>query len=246
MCLKIYATECKGEAVSNKTFYIIMLVISVIISAMTIVVSVTKTAGTDESIFNSPFVVILFGVYVAVQIVCIFKIRGKLTMYRIGFYILQCGLVLTLVGMYIYYLNGDKLENVAVPVDGTTYSTIQRDADDDKNDLDEKYVDLGFALGFSDFKVEKYEDGSDKFYDAKLIIVKRGVENPESKSLRVNHPVRAEGWKIYLMNYEEADTGKIVYILLKYNPGEYITLLGIWMTIIGGFIMCLLRKRGAE
>jgi len=233
--------------VNNKNIYLIMLVISIIITGMTIAVSVNGTAGTKESLFNSPFVVFLFAAYVAIQVVCIFNIKGKLTMYRIGFYVLHCGLVIMLVGMFVYYIKGDKIVNVPVPVDGSTYSRIQRTAEEtDSKASDSNFVDLDFALGFSDFKVEKYDDGSDKFYDAKMILVKRGVEEPEYKSLRVNYPIRINGWKIYLMNYENSGTGQIVDIMLKKNPGEYVTLSGIWMTIIGGFIMCLLRKRGAE
>lgn len=168
-------------------------------------------------------------------------------MYRIGFYVLHCGLVLMLVGMFIYYIAGDKVLNVPVPVDNSTYSKIQRSGDETNPDSrEDNYIELDFALGFAEFKVDKYDDGSDKFYDAKMILIRRGVAEPEYQSLRVNHPVRVNGWKIYLMNYEESTTGQVVDIMLKKNPGEYVTLAGIWMAIVGGFIMCLLRKRGAE
>ncbi len=262
---------------NNKNMYIMLLVLTTIITGMTIAVSIMKTAGTEESLFNGPAIVFVLVAYVAIQVLCIVNIRGSLTVYRIGFYVLHCGLILMLCGMFIYYIKGDKVENVSVPVSEDTYSRIQRastdidisdemnnDASDDDSgnsrdssdsressdsiggNSEAKYVELDFALGVSSFEVEKYEDGSDKFYDAKLKLVKRGVADPIYETFRVNHPVRVNGWKIYLMNYEETPSGKVVYIMLKNNPGEYITLAGIWMTIIGGFIMCLLRKRGAK
>lgn len=242
-----YEIEREGLELSRKLQYLILLLLSAVITVITVIVSINKTSGTVDSLFNSPVIVFIFAAYVAIQVICIVGMRGKLTVYRMGFYVLHIGMVVMLTGMFVYYISGDKLENVAVPVGEDTYSRISRDVLvlESSTSPDKVFVDLDFALGISDFKVEKYEDGTDKHYEAKLKFVKKGVENPIYKSLTVNHPVEENGWKIYLMNYLEENGQTTVFIMLKYNPGEYVTLAGIWMIIVGSLIMCFFGKRGA-
>jgi hypothetical protein len=44
------------------------------------------------------------------------------------------------------------------------------------------------------------------------------------------------------MNYDR-QTESAVQLMLKRDPGEFISLGGIWLTIAGSVVMCLLRKR---
>ena len=145
-----------------------------------------------------------------------------------------------------YYIAGDVI-NVSVPVDSSAvYSEIKRE-EPDKNGND--ILKLDFGLGVSDFRVERYEASedaaeSDKYYETTLLIMPEGTRNIERVSLSVNNPHRESGWKIYLMNYDRI-TESSVQLMLKNDPGEYISLAGIWMMIGGTVIMCLLKKRKA-
>jgi cytochrome c biogenesis protein ResB len=230
----------------QKILYIGLFVVSVLMTVLTVVASVMGNAGTQDSVFTGIWVVLILAAFVAIQVICLFTLKPKFTLYRAGFYLLHVGLVLFLAGSFIYYIAGDKLD-VAVAVDPTaTYSQIKRVSDDpEKTEL----VKLGFDMGIADFKVEKYaaEDGlpaSDKYYEAALMIVPGGTREVTNVSLTVNHPYRTGGWKIYLMGYD-GTTGSTVNLMLKRDPAEFVSTAGLWMVIAGGVVMCLLRKREA-
>lgn len=211
---------------------------------LTVIASITGTAGTEESIFRSVWVVFILAAFVAIQVICLFSLKPKFTLYRAGFYLLHIGLVLFLAGSFVYYISGDKL-TVAVPVDSSTmYNQIKRA---EVGPQESEFVKLNFDMGISDFKVEKYEaeDGlpaSDKYYEAKLIVMPEGTRNIEEISLEVNKPYRIGGWKIYLMGYD-GTTGSTVSLMMKYDPAEFVSTAALWMVIAGSVIMCLLRKR---
>lgn len=211
---------------------------------LTVIASVMGNAGTEESVFADVWVVLILAAFVAIQVICLFTLKPQFTLYRAGFYLLHIGLVLFLAGSFIYYISGDKLD-VAVAVDPTaTYGQIKRISDDPSQT---EYVKLGFDMGISDFKVEKYaaEDGlpaSDKYYEATLMIVPDGTREVTSVPLAVNRPYRVGGWKIYLMGYDGA-SGSTVNLMLKRDPAEFVCTAGLWMVIAGGVVMCLLRKR---
>ncbi len=230
----------------RKNLYIGFLMISIILTALTVVDSVKGTSGTDGSIFKSVWVIFVFAAYVLIQLICLFNIKPNFSIYRCGFYLLHIGLVLLLTGCFVYYISGDKV-NVSVPVESNTiYSEIKRQ-EPDKNGND--MLKLGFGLGVSDFKVERYSEedgveGTDKYYEATLMIMADGERDIKEISLTVNNPHRQNGYKIYLMNYDKL-TESSVQLMIKYDPGEYVTLTGIWFTVIGTFVMCLLRKKGS-
>jgi hypothetical protein len=124
------------------------------------------------------------------------------------------------------------------------YNEIKRDSVEEGKSPTEK---LDFYLGIADFKVERYEeeeDGTavDKHYEATLRIMPEGSREIEEHALVVNGTHRESGWKIYLMNYDR-QTESAVQLMLKRDPGEFISLGGIWLTIAGSVVMCLLRKR---
>lgn len=219
---------------------------SVVMTIFTVIASVTATSGTEQSIFNSVWVVFILAAFVVIQVICLFTVKRKFDLYKVGFYIFHVGIVLLLCGCFIYYIAGDVI-NVSVPVDSSAvYSEIKREGPD-KNGND--ILKLDFGLGVSDFRVERYEASedaaeSDKYYETTLLIMPEGTRNIERVSLSVNNPHRESGWKIYLMNYDRI-TESSVQLMLKNDPGEYISLAGIWMMIGGTVIMCLLKKRKA-
>lgn len=211
---------------------------------LTVIASVTGTSGTEESVFKSPWVVLIFAFFVAIQVICLFTLKGKFTLYRAGFYLLHIGLVLFLTGSFVYYISGEKI-NVSVPVDpATTYNQIKRSTVEEG---ESEFIKLNFDMGISDFKVEKYEAeegevAQDKYYEATLMIIPDGTREVTSVPLIVNKPYRTGGWKIYLMGYD-GTTGSVVSLMLKKDPAEFVSATGVWMIIAGAVIMCLLRKR---
>ncbi|MBR5295964.1 MAG: cytochrome c biogenesis protein ResB [Clostridia bacterium] len=225
----------------QKNLYIALFVITCILMVITVVVSFSGTSGTEESFFKSPWIVFVFAAYVFIQILCLFSLKPKFTLYRAGFYALHIGLVLFLVGSFLFYIGGDSL-NVSVPVgQNMMYNEVRRNPVPEGKSAN---LRLDFYLGVADFKVERYDAVQDKFYEATLRIMPEGSREVESYSLTVNHPHREDGWKIYLMNYDRAE-GNSVQLLFKYDPGEYISLAGIWLSIVGSVLMCLVRKREA-
>ena len=138
----------------QRNIYIVLFGISVLMTIITVIVSITGTAGTEDSLFKSPWVVLIFALFVAIQVICLFTIKGKFTLYRIGFYLLHVGLVLFLTGSFVYYITGEKI-NVSIPVDpSTTYNQIKRSTVEEG---ESEFIKLNFDIGISDFKVEKYE-----------------------------------------------------------------------------------------
>lgn len=221
----------------RRKLYIGWLALSLLLLLITVVVSVQGTAGTEASLFCSPWIVFLFVAYVAIQILCLLSFRTKLNLHGIGFYLVHTGLVVFLAGCFIYYISGEKIP-VNLNVDETAmYNQIQRFSETGNGE----FVKMPFDMGLSNFRVEKYEDGSDKYYEATLMISPEGTREIIYEPLIVNKPHRESGWKIYLMGYD-GTMGSTVSLLMKWDPGEYVSLSGIIMIIIGCIILCLFRK----
>lgn len=154
---------------------------------------------------------------------------------RIGFYLTHAGIVLLLAGFALFELAGDSV-TAAVPVDetgGTYYSNIQRE--------NGEVCDLGFNFRVDSFSVESYGDGSDKQYYAGFSFADAVTLKVENKELSVNHPVRKNGWKIYLMNYGYAadGIGEFVNLLFRRDPGEYVVKAGV-VVLAAGTVLELL------
>lgn len=226
----------------QKYLYIGFFITSIILSIMTIIDSIKGTAGTADSTFKGVLVVFVLAFYIFIQVICLFTLKPNFSLYRCGFYILHIGLVLFLTGSFIYYISGDVI-NVSIPVNkDAIYSEIKRDTTD-KNGNDT--TKLGFGIGVKDFYVERYTEehsDADKHYEATLMIMEGGTRDVKEIQLSVNNPHRQNGYKIYLMNYDRI-TESAVQLSFKYDPAEYISLSGIWFTIIGSVIMCLMRRK---
>ena len=161
---------------------------------------------------------------------------------RIGFTLTHAGIVLLLAGFALFELAGDSI-TAMVPVDEespTYYSNIQRENGD--------FCDLGFHFRADDWNIEYYEDGSQKQYSAVLSFADPVTLKIDRQEISVNHPVRRNGWKIYLMSftYAAADNGSgqnYVNLILRRDPGEYIVKAGVFV-LIAGTVLELLAGNG--
>ena len=199
---------------------------------------------------NSVWLVLLLSVFVLIQIICFFTVKPKLSIYRVGFYVLHIGLVLFLIGSFLYYIGGDKA-TLQMPVDPrNSYNQFPRieTLEEGQTLREAETITFDFDLGVSEMKVTHYdqeEDGTTgvKWYDAKLMVTGRTESEPIYLDWAVNKPCRYNGWKIYLMGYSEET--QWVSLQVKKDPGEFLSLAGIWMLLGGSVMMCLIKKRKA-
>lgn len=153
-------------------------------------------AGDGSSIVSQWLPILLFSAYALLQIACLALYRFGLSVYRIGFVLLHVGILVMLVGFLVGALGGKQSYfNLTT---GTSYGGYY--------DSDNNYQNFGFTVEVSDFTVEKYESGSDKFYHADLLIRDSSTGTVKAPALEVNHTVRQSGWKIYLMSYSDGKT----------------------------------------
>ena len=80
---------------------------------------------------------------------------------------------------------------------------------------------------------------TEKYFEASVVIYNREKGTNIQEVLKVNHPLRVNGWKIYLQSHGSGG----VQLILKYDPGEYIVLAGIWLMILGAILSCLVRRK---
>ncbi len=157
------------------------------------------------------------------------KIGGNFA-YRVGFYFLHGGLILLILGFVITDLTCEKYTLYLECGDAhTSYSTYRFE--------DGSSFELANRMGLESVKQEQYENGAPRYYEAKLAFYNMSAEQKVGeKILTVNHPARVEAYKIYLMSIDKGGSGAI--LLVKYNPGEYVTILGICTLLSGTFVMC--------
>lgn len=177
-------------------------------------------------------VLILGGVFTAASLVFA-KPSGNLPK-RLGFYFTHAGIVLLLAGFALFELGGDSI-TAAVPVGGETYySNIQRE--------NGEICDLGFHFRVDSRQIEYYEDGSEAQYYAKLSFADPVTLKIDGEWISVNHPVRRNGWKIYLMSFVYAADGggEHVSFILRRDPGEYVVKAGAAVLIAGTVLELLI------
>ena len=208
---------------------LILLGITLFFLALTVVFSTGSSVNFRG--FAVTGVLILAGILMAASLVFA-RPSGNLPK-RIGFYLTHSGIVLMLAGFALFELAGDSV-TAAVPVGGETYySNIQRE--------NGEVCDLGFNICVENFEIETYDDGSDKQYSADLLFADAVTLKVEKKELSVNHTVRKNGWKIYLMNYGYAadGMGEYVNLLFRRDPGEYVVRAGV-IVLVAGTVLELL------
>ena len=310
----------------HKWSYIIMGALTLIMVIAVIAVS----ASGDNDLLKGPFTAAILGVYLVIQIACIILMKPSLSIYKVGFYLLHIGLPLILFGLFLFEAMGETLSaNVPENSTGSAYTRLQRE--------NGSFAEFGFGIRLNQFTVEKYESGGDSYYGANISIFEEnertgGMTNSENIMLEVNKTYRNNGWKIYLMSYDNGSaalpitdsssplpetytsvggggqvaaimmsTGKYdnatvnffvynaqsgayafvgnnlsavagvegkctatvydngdgtfsayfsqtyVNLLFKRDPGEYVVLVGMVMTLIGVILMCIIRgKKGSK
>lgn len=80
---------------------------------------------------------------------------------------------------------------------------------------------------------------TEKYFEASVVVYNREENTNTEEVLIVNHPIRVNGWKIYLQSHGAG----VVQLVLKYDPGEYIVLIGMWMLVFGTILSCFVRRK---
>ena len=181
--------------------YLTLLVLTVILA----IASIVAAATGDISILTGGLAALVFIVFAVLQIICLAIYQPALTPYKVGFYCMHIGLLLILAGLAAFELAGNDM-TVQVPVSesGAYYDNIKNE--------DGETIDLGFAFKVTDFAIEKYESGADKYYRADVAFTDPTTLAVEKDYLEVNRTLRKNGWKIYLMDYNDG---------LKTLSGQY-------------------------
>lgn len=180
-----------------KTFYTAAYVTLSVLTLLMIIGTIVAITKGDSSVLTDGLAALVFAVFAIVQVICLALYKPGISLYKIGFYLLHAGLLVVLVGFLAYAVAGEQL-NVEVPVNstGSFYTSVQRE--------DGESVDLGFGIRVSKFTLEKYEDtGNDKYYRADLTYIDPTTFAQEDSYLEVNNTDRRNGWKIYLMSYND-------------------------------------------
>ncbi len=166
-----------------------------VLSLLMLIGTIVSVINGSTDLFTGGLAAVIFSVFTLIQIICLAVYKQGVSLYKIGFYLLHGGLLLMMVGFLAYAVAGDSM-NVDVPVnaDGSIYTSIQAESGET--------TDLGFGLKVDSFVLEKYEDtGNDKYYRANLTLMDPTTLTRETGILEVNHTLRRNGWKIYLMSY---------------------------------------------
>lgn len=152
----------------------------------------------------------------------------KMKLYKIGFYILHAGIVVLVAGFVITNLSTKKFSAV---YDYETGSLVAVSEEEEKM-LAMPGFPLAKGMKAKDPEIRYYPDGTPSFYEVTLYF----ENETEGTAISVNHPVRRDGNKIYLMSISKEYQG--ITLLIKYNPGEYVVICGIVTLVAGTFLMC--------
>ena len=239
--------------------FVLYILLFVVLAAL-LVMTVIASTGVHGVWSGTPIIIVLsaLGIAIAVSVVAF---NPKKTVYSIGFYVLHIGIVAFLVGMMGYSVAG--VETYASPVNTSSVTSVMEYrmhqmgyADRQISALkgynnriggsDGEVIDLGFNFRIVDFKTEYYDDGvSVKHYEATVEFLNSKDGSVDRVSLTVNHPIYRNGWKIYLMDVGTNPTFgyQQVQLMFKKDPTEFLSMSGIVLTIIGTFMMCLIRPK---
>ncbi len=171
--------------------------------------------------------------------VLVLAYTSRPTLRSIGVLALHFGMVFFLAGITIYNFTGAKY-NVSMPPDpDLVYSEIQNE----KSDGNYESVSLPFEMSLDSFEIVTYPDGSDKEYNGVLTFTQKRSRLAESLDISVNKPVRKNGYKIYLMGFYGMGQSLQVNLLIKRDPGEFISLVGIICMVAGAFVTAFAPER---
>ena len=99
------------------------------------------------------------------------------------------------------------------------------------------HTSLPFDIRMDTFTVRRYPTGEPMEYTAELSFKEAQSPVVTEATLRVNHPVRYKGYRMYLLDYEQTPMGDIVSctVLVTRQPWSILVLLGI-LLMMGGAI----------
>lgn len=199
----------------------VILVITACFAVLTVLFSFGVSVNFDGVIVK---LLLSAGAVLSLSAVVFARPAGGKTK-KIGFYLTHAGAVVLLVGFALYDLAGESI-SATVPVGSETYySSIQRE--------NGEICDLGFNFRIDSFVTDTYDDGSDRQYTADLSFADAVTLKIDTLQLSVNHTIRRNGWKIYLMSHTTDDGAEYVNLLFRHDPGEVLVKLGAVMMISG-------------
>ncbi len=76
------------------------------------------------------------------------------------------------------------------------------------------------------------------FYGVTLLI--EGRKLPVS----INHPADYKGWRFYLMSYDQKNQS-YVQLSIRRDPGRTAVIAGMWLAIVGTFVLCFRKEEGS-
>lgn len=249
----------------SHVLYIILALVLAVLCVMTVVASAGGRAWGGDM---TTAVLLFLGLAITISLVAFNPRKG---MYSIGFYLAHLGIVAFLAGSLIYSTSGYSV-TVAVPNGGSLtpameYQMMQMGLTSNQiaglkgyynqipgEQIDEATgkklpVDLGFNLRITDFETEYYDEAQRnvKHYEATVEFLYSDGRT-ETRALTVNHTLRVNGWKLYLMDVgvDEVYGYEKVHVTFKRDPTEFLSTLGILITILGTFMMCFGKPRPAK
>lgn len=200
------------------------------ITVVFLVMAVLTSFGSDIN-WKSPLTTVLLAAGGFFTFISVFMRKPTKNIIKdLGFYAMHLGLVVMLVGFALFELAGDTVSaNVPIGSD-TFYSNIGRE--------NGEICELGFNFRVTDFSIDYHEDGSEKQYRAGIEFADAVTLRVEEDELSVNHTLKKNGWRIYLMSY----SGEYVNLMFRSDPGDYVVKTGVWMTIAGTILSLLVAN----
>ena len=80
-------------------------------------------------------------------------------------------------------------------------------------------------------------------YGVTLNVMDKG--NALDLPISINHPAGYNGWRFYLMSYDQVNRSYVV-LSARRDPGRKAVFAGIWVTMVGTFVLGFRRKGGAQ
>ena len=68
-------------------------------------------------------------------------------------------------------------------------------------------------------------------------------EKKHDLPIRINHPGNYKGWRFYLTGYD-LDNQSFVTLSARHDPGRSAAISGIWMLMVGTFVLCFRHEEG--
>lgn len=77
----------------------------------------------------------------------------------------------------------------------------------------------------------------DKFYEVEIRITNKDREELALEKMRINYPIKYNGWKFYLMSYDKQNQ-QYISITARKDPGRVLVVWGFWALMISISMLC--------